>query len=191
LSSTSVQRTSPAIASAVIAKGTSEPSRRTTKSPWSRRYAGSNGSSDIVVKSRGLMPNDISYLLQEYDGLASAVVNANQALYQQRLMQWFSFIDETPSFTAVVSKLESLNDFDAWYGDLASRQRNHGMGGAQLNFPRDRDTALGMQITLFRRMARNSFACQQYVFYPDTKQYDDCLQYVGPKRSILPSPPPR
>jgi len=38
---------------------------------------------------------------------------------------------------------------------------------------------------------RNSFACQQYGFYPGTKQYDDCLQYVGSKRSILPSPSPR
>ena len=39
--------------------------------------------------------------------------------------------------------------------------------------------------------ARISFACQQYGFYPGTKQYDDCLQYVGSKRSILPSPSPR
>ena len=34
---------------------------------------------------------------------------------------------------------------------------------------------------------RNSFACQQYGFYPGTQQYDDCMKYVGSKRSILPS----
>jgi hypothetical protein len=39
--------------------------------------------------------------------------------------------------------------------------------------------------------AQRSFACQQYGFYPGTKQYDDCLQYVGTKRSILPSQSPR
>lgn len=38
---------------------------------------------------------------------------------------------------------------------------------------------------------RNSFACQQYGFYPGTKQYDDCIQYVGSKRSIFPSPSSR
>jgi hypothetical protein len=99
------------------------------------------------------MPNDILNLLQEYDGLASAVANANHAFYQQRLGQWFSFIDETPNFARVVSTLESLNDFEGWYRDLEARQKNHGMGGALLNFPRDRNADLGMQITLFRRMA--------------------------------------
>jgi hypothetical protein len=39
--------------------------------------------------------------------------------------------------------------------------------------------------------SRNSFACQQYGFYPGTQQYDDCLKYVGTKRSILPSSSPR
>jgi hypothetical protein len=39
--------------------------------------------------------------------------------------------------------------------------------------------------------ARKSFACQQYGFYPGTKQYDDCIEYVGSKRSIFPSPSSR
>src|SRR5262249_51811059 len=30
--------------------------------------------------------------------------------------------------------------------------------------------------------SQKSFACQQYGFYPGTKQYDDCIQYVS-KRS--------
>ena len=39
--------------------------------------------------------------------------------------------------------------------------------------------------------AENSLACQQYGFYPGTKQYDDCLQYVASKRRIFPSASPR
>ena len=38
---------------------------------------------------------------------------------------------------------------------------------------------------------RNDFACRQYGFYPGTKQFDDCMKYVGSKRSIFPSPSPR
>jgi hypothetical protein len=26
---------------------------------------------------------------------------------------------------------------------------------------------------------RNDFACQQYGFYPGSKQFDDCMKYVG------------
>jgi hypothetical protein len=38
---------------------------------------------------------------------------------------------------------------------------------------------------------RNDFACRQYGFYPGTKQFDDCMKYVGSKRSIFPSPSAR
>jgi hypothetical protein len=38
---------------------------------------------------------------------------------------------------------------------------------------------------------RNEFACRQYGFYPGTKQFDDCMKYVGSKQSIFPSPSPR
>jgi hypothetical protein len=37
----------------------------------------------------------------------------------------------------------------------------------------------------------NDFACQQYGFYHGTKQFDDCMKYVGTRRSISPSPSPR
>jgi hypothetical protein len=38
---------------------------------------------------------------------------------------------------------------------------------------------------------RNIFACRQYGFYPGTQQWDECMKYVGSKRSPLPSPSPR
>jgi hypothetical protein len=38
---------------------------------------------------------------------------------------------------------------------------------------------------------RSDFACQQYGFYPGSKQFDDCMKYIGSKRSILPSSSPR
>ena len=38
---------------------------------------------------------------------------------------------------------------------------------------------------------RNDFACQQYGFYPGSKEFDNCMKYVGSKESISPSPPPR
>jgi hypothetical protein len=38
---------------------------------------------------------------------------------------------------------------------------------------------------------RNIFACRQYGFYPGTQQWDECMKYIGSKRSIFPSPSPR
>ena len=38
---------------------------------------------------------------------------------------------------------------------------------------------------------RNDLACQQYGFYPGSKQFDDCMKYVGTRRSISLSPSPR
>jgi hypothetical protein len=38
---------------------------------------------------------------------------------------------------------------------------------------------------------RSDFACRQYGFYRGTKQFDDCMKYVGSKRSIFPSPSAR
>jgi hypothetical protein len=38
---------------------------------------------------------------------------------------------------------------------------------------------------------RNNFACQQYGFYPGTETFDNCMKYVGTRRSILPSSSPR
>ena len=38
---------------------------------------------------------------------------------------------------------------------------------------------------------RDDFACQQYGFYPGSKQFDDCMKYVGTRRSTTPTPSPR
>ena len=35
------------------------------------------------------------------------------------------------------------------------------------------------------------FACRTYGFYPGTQQWDECMKYVGSKRSIFPSPSSR
>jgi len=38
---------------------------------------------------------------------------------------------------------------------------------------------------------RDDFACQQYGFYPGSKQFEDCMKYVGTRRSNSPSPSSR
>jgi hypothetical protein len=38
---------------------------------------------------------------------------------------------------------------------------------------------------------RDDFACQQYGFYPGSKQFADCMKYVGTRRSNSPSPSSR
>jgi hypothetical protein len=100
------------------------------------------------------MPDSINDLLQEYDDLAGVVASAPHGLYQMSLEHWFSIIDETPNFAREVSRLESINDFDAWYNDLHERQKKHGMGAPPFNLPTNREAAIGMQLALFRRMAQ-------------------------------------
>jgi len=38
---------------------------------------------------------------------------------------------------------------------------------------------------------RNVFACREYGYYPGSKQFDDCMKYVGARRSTSPSQSPR
>ena len=45
--------------------------------------------------------------------------------------------------------------------------------------------------TLGTEAERDDFACQQYGFYPGSKQFDDCMKYVGTRRSNSPSPSSR
>ncbi len=106
------------------------------------------------------MSDRISDLLQDYDDLVDVVANATHNLYQASLSRWFALIDEAPKFAREVARLESLNDFDTWYRDLEDRQRKHGMGSTQLDLPTDREAALGMQVSLFRRMANGKIRAE-------------------------------
>jgi hypothetical protein len=108
------------------------------------------------------MSDRISSLLQEYDDLVDSVARSTHTLYQGNLQRWFAVIDETPEFAREVARLESIKDFDAWYRDLELRQREHGMGSTQLNLPVNRDAALGMQISLFRRMASRKIKAELF-----------------------------
>ena len=38
---------------------------------------------------------------------------------------------------------------------------------------------------------RNVFACREYGFYPGSKQFDDCVKYVGTRQSPSASPSAR
>ena len=38
---------------------------------------------------------------------------------------------------------------------------------------------------------KDDFACQQYGFYPGSKQFNDCMNYVGARRSNSPTPSSR
>jgi hypothetical protein len=99
------------------------------------------------------MPDRISDFLQDYDDLVGVVATSTHTFYQASLTHWLALIDETPEFAREAARLEALNNFDAWYGDLESRQHSHGMGSTQLGLPSNREAALGMQLSLFRRMA--------------------------------------
>jgi hypothetical protein len=108
------------------------------------------------------MSERMSNILQEYDDLVEVVANSIHRLYQANLSRWLSLIDDTPEFARQVAQLESLNDFDEWYSALEVRQRSHGIGSTELDLPIDREAALGMQLSLFRRMATGQIKAETF-----------------------------
>jgi hypothetical protein len=95
-------------------------------------------------------------LLQQYDELVDVVTNSTSDLYQENLARLFSLIDGTPKFASVTSRLEALSDFEAWFTDLHNRRKSLDLDATPLNLPVNQDAALGIQITLFRRMAKGT-----------------------------------
>lgn len=127
-------------------------------------------------------------LLQDYDDCVDAVASANNSFYKQSLQRLFSLLDETPDFAHVASRLERLVDFDAWYKDLQTRQQGSGMGGAPLNFPADRESELGVQLALFRKMSEGTINAGIFghTFVGHARNINDDVDLVS-KQLFLPT----
>jgi hypothetical protein len=126
------------------------------------------------------MARAVSDLLEEYDELTEVVANSTHTLHQAALSKWFSLLDDTPGLATEVSRLERLNDLDVWYRALEARQKGHGIGSTSLELPADRESSLGMQIALFRRMAR----LPEFSAVMQDKNFLAALEHAGVKESL-------
>lgn len=73
------------------------------------------------------------------------------AFAPERLQEWFAHLDGEPEAAAAIAKIQDGQDFLAWFEAQAREQR---LGIQKLQWPPDNDRRLGMQLLLFRAVAR-------------------------------------
>jgi hypothetical protein len=133
-----------------------------------------------------------------YDELTGEVLRAMFAFAPQRLQEWFAHLDGEPEAARAIMKLETGLNFSQWYAIQGRRPKP---GSPKLDWPPDNDQRLGMQLLLFRSIARedtnigllgktyvpgsgtnindNTRAFTDQVFRPMTKELVRYLRRVG------------
>jgi hypothetical protein len=86
-----------------------------------------------------------------YDELTREVLLAMYAFVPERLQEWFAHLDGEPEAASAVANLEAGQSFSQWFATQGLGQRP---GAPKLNWPPDNDQRLGMQLLLFRSIAR-------------------------------------
>lgn len=89
-----------------------------------------------------------------YGELTDEVDRAKYQFLPDHLSNWFGHLDETPRVADIVQRLQEGLDFDAWYKETESTGGSF-VGSASLNWPKEREKALGMKLLLFRAGASN------------------------------------
>jgi hypothetical protein len=86
-----------------------------------------------------------------YDELTQEVLLAMNSFVAERLQEWFAHLDGEPEAAAEVKKLEADLNFSPWY---AMQGRSPQPGAPKFQWPEGNEKRLGMQLLLFRSMAR-------------------------------------
>jgi hypothetical protein len=98
--------------------------------------------------------SDFSNFRAIYDVMTDEVLRSRHQFFPDHLKNWFETIDTTRGVSELVSNLELSVDFKSWFENA---QKSHtGMAGSgKLDWPKDREQRLGMQLALFRAMSRD------------------------------------
>jgi hypothetical protein len=86
-----------------------------------------------------------------YDELTQEVQRAMNALVPDRLQEWFAHLDGEPETADAIAKLQSGQNFSHWF---AMQGRSPQPGAPKFDWPRENEGRLGMQLLLFRSIAR-------------------------------------
>jgi hypothetical protein len=96
----------------------------------------------------------ISNFHATYDDLTEEVQKAMNALVAERLQEWFAHLDGEPEAAKALEKLESGQNFSPWF----AMQGRNPPGAPKFDWPKNNDERLGMQLLLFRSMARGDIS---------------------------------
>jgi hypothetical protein len=90
-----------------------------------------------------------------YDELTQEVQLAMAALVSERLQEWFAHLDGEPEAAREIARLEGGKNFSAWF---ATQGRRPHPGSPKFEWPANNEDRLGMQLLLFRSMARGDIS---------------------------------
>lgn len=149
----------------------------------------------------------ISNFHATYDELTRDVLLAMNSFMPERLQEWFAHLDGEPEAAAAIQKLQAGQHFSHWF---AMQGRSPQPGAPRLQWPEGNDKRLGMQLLLFRSMARgdinagmlgkmyvpgsgknindNSRSFIDQVFRPMTRELIWYLRRVGEAKAEEPVP---
>lgn len=85
-----------------------------------------------------------------YDELTDEIDRARYPFLPDHLRNWFQTIDTTPRVSSIVQRLQEHADFEKWW---AETEQPRFMSGSGVNWPNDREEALGTKLLLFRAFA--------------------------------------
>jgi hypothetical protein len=103
-----------------------------------------------------------------YDDLTKEVENSRHQFVSDHLENWFELIDETPQAQKYVKVLESavFMDFLSWMprvtGTTPSPISDRHKEKLELSWPKGPDRRLGMQLSVFRKIADRSITANEF-----------------------------
>lgn len=120
------------------------------------------------------MDQNHQHLLEDVQALLQETSNASSGFFQQCLRRLFDLIDEEPALSNVVKLAERKMDFDKWF---AAQHPGEGSGFGELEWPRNRDEVLSIQISLFRAIADERVDHLDFAstFISTSPRYDDMV----------------
>jgi hypothetical protein len=120
------------------------------------------------------MPPISQYALDDVQALMNETASSDAQFFPQNLQKLFDLIDEEPALKAVMKQIEAKADFEAWY---SGQGKDEGSAYGSLKWPRNRDQALGIQISLFRAMAEERVDPTDFAstFISTSPRYDDMI----------------
>ncbi len=93
----------------------------------------------------------ISNFHATYDELTREVLLAMNSFVAERLQEWFAHLDGEPEAAASIGELQGGQNFSQWF---AMQGRSPQPGAPKLEWPSENEKRLGMQLLMFRSMAR-------------------------------------
>jgi hypothetical protein len=100
-----------------------------------------------------------------YDVLTDEVMRSRSAFLPDHIRSWFERIDGTPAVAAIVERLQTGLDGDAW---LKERLSDRSITRRNLLLPAEPDKSLGLRLLMFRAVAegRQNAGLLGFVFTP-------------------------